>query len=322
MTVGSLFSQLLFRSHWTPSSLPDLTGKVALITGATSGLGFEIARQLVSQQCTVVIVARSHEKGVEAVASLQDLTACDVSRIGFVVADLQDMHQIQTLVKEFLQLHDSLHILIHAAIASTTGPFQLSKHGIERQFQVNHFSRMLLTHLLLPVLERSQPSRIVNLTSMAHMFVLGGIDYQMFDVEEAYNADTRYNETMLATVHFTRGLQDRLELKYTEMGKECRVFVNCVHPGAVNTSEKPQDLTNRLLNSLKVDVEKGAITPLYVAAAPEVEEVGMKGAYFVPHCKVTMPSAVAQDRVKATTTWLWSEYVFRHYFEPEFEMGV
>ncbi|KAJ3280957.1 hypothetical protein HDU79_011213 [Rhizoclosmatium sp. JEL0117] len=321
MTVGSFLGQLLFRPAWTADQLPDLSGQVAFVAGGCTGLGHSAAKHLALRGASVTVVAPDVASGESAVAALH--SDSDQQSHGFVVASAVDLRSLSAAADEFLKTHSKLNILINADSISSH-QFSLSEQGIEQTFHTNHFAPMLLTHKLLPLLEASQPSRIVNLTSMTHMIVLNSIDYQYFDVPEMFDENTRYNESKLASIHFTRELQDRLETKYALLNKPCNIYVNCVHPGAIKEDHPNdnRDLKHILLDSVKVNVEKGVITPLYAAAAPEIETMNIKGKYLVPYCTVAEPSLIAQDKETCVKTWQWSEYVFRHYFEPDFEMGI
>lgn len=134
----------------------DLQGRTALITGGTSGIGREIARQLSQRGAKVVIVGRTHAKGETVVAESPTLE--------FIQADLAEMKQVRQLADQFLQSYDRLDILVHSAGVHHYGR-TLTTEGVEYNFAANYLSRFLLTELLLPAMERSAPSRIVAVGS-------------------------------------------------------------------------------------------------------------------------------------------------------------
>ncbi|KAI8612506.1 hypothetical protein BC830DRAFT_1083328 [Chytriomyces sp. MP71] len=318
------------RPCWSVDQLPDLSGRVALVSGGSNGLGLHTAIQLRAKGAQVIVISRTWTTSAsEAEASPPDEdTAMDRKqgpKIEHIWADFSDLDSVKAAADKFKQRNLPLHILVNNV--GCIADFSLAKHGIETQFTVNHFGPVVLTNELLPVIEASQPSRIVNITSMAHMFVFPKIFYENVNNQKVFDPEVRYNETKLANIHFTRELQRRLDAKYANLSRECAIYVNCVHPGAVDTNgprENPKghDVKNKLINSIRISVEKGALTQIYVAGARDVEEKGWKGKYFVPYCELADPSAIATNQDQAERTWDWTAYMLREHFDPDFDYCV
>ncbi|KAJ3405693.1 hypothetical protein CcCBS67573_g04216 [Chytriomyces confervae] len=320
MTITSIFTQMFYRPQWTPDTgLPDLTGKVAIVTGGSNGLGRETVCQLAKKGAHVFILSRTCQALKEMIAETGN------SKLEFIACDFSDFSSVCAAAETFLAKGLPLHILVNNA--GCIKDFSIAQHGIETQFTINHFGPVLLTSKLLPVLEASQPSRIVNISSMSHIFVYPKIFYENINSKKQFDAEVRYNETKLANIHFTLELHRRLQAKYAAQGKECNVFVNCVHPGAVSTqmtSDNPsgQDMKNTVLNSIRIPVDKGALTQIYVAGAQTIEEERLSGKYFVPYCDVAEPSSVASSEEGGKTTWDWTCYMLRTHFDPEFDFQI
>lgn len=198
-------------------------------------------------------------------------------------------------------------------------PFEFSKDGIESQFATNHFAPVVFTNMLIPLIVKSQPSRIVNLSSMAHLqapddgFIS---DPVALNDKERYDPWKRYRETKLANIWYTAILQERLD----QMGAK-QVYVNAVHPGIVKTeltrnmAERPTGaVTNWIIGKAMIDAKAGALTQIYAAAASQVETQGIKGKYFVPYCTVASPNKNGCDMVKAKKLWDWTEAVLKEKF--------
>ncbi|KAJ3026094.1 UNVERIFIED_CONTAM: hypothetical protein HDU68_006203 [Siphonaria sp. JEL0065] len=325
MTILSIVTQAFCHPHWVPETgLPDLHGKVALITGASSGLGKETAIQLAAKGAHVFCLGRSAEKCKAAVDEIAYTTKNQ--NVEFLQCDLMDLASVERAANEFLDRKLPLHILVlNAGIMET--PWGLSKQGIESQFATNHFAHVALTSKLLPILESSQPSRIVVLASYSHdinmKLVPGGIKYDQLNNQEKYNAYIRYGESKIANIHFTRELQARLDAKYGGPNA-CKIYVNCVHPGLVKT-ELTKDMNQAAVlaaQPIMISPAKGAINQLFLAGAKEVEENNLKGKYIVPYCQVAEPSAEAADKGQAVKTWVWTEKVMKEQYREDWTFGI
>lgn len=270
---------------------PNLTGKVAIVTGANSGIGFATAKGLAQRGATVVMLCRSREKAEAARASIVDATGS--ANVHLILADLGVQAQVRRAADEFKAKFDRLDILINNA-AIIPAQRELTSDGIETQFAVNHLSYFLLTHLLLDVLKASAPSRIVNLSSNLH--ARGKVDFNDLESAGSYAMMGwgQYSNTKLMNHLFTFELARRLE--------GTGVTANCVHPGVIGTnlSRTMPKWMHRVYTAVMPKPEDGAKTSLYVATAPELANV--TGKYFA-NSKQIEPAPASLDVAAAKRLW-------------------
>jgi NAD(P)-dependent dehydrogenase (short-subunit alcohol dehydrogenase family) len=215
--------------------LPSLEGKVAIVTGASAGLGAETCLVLAKKGAHVFCMGRSKDKTMAVIDNIINTTGN--KKVEFLQADFMDLKSVEKAAHEFLSRKLPLHILVNNA-GIMACPYALSKDGIESQMATNHFAHALLTNILLPVIQASQPSRIVNLSSDAHRAFSrkGGIKYDELVDEKKYKSAVRYGETKIANIHFTIELQERLDAEARRQGyTQSQVYVNACHPGIVAT---------------------------------------------------------------------------------------
>lgn len=293
--------------QYSTEQIPDLSGKVAIVTGASAGIGKVTALELARKGCKVYLAGRSPEKTQKALEEIKTETGND--KLEFLQLDLNSLRSVDKAAKEFKEKETRLHILINNAGIMVT-PFGLTEDGIESQFGTNHIGHFHFTTELLPVLEQSIPSRIVNLTSMGHSWPYPeGIRFDKLNEEEGYSSFNAYGQSKLANILFTKELNRRLE------GKQ--IYVNAVHPGYVSTELGRHVSTTfgfvvGILASLSnllfsTPSSKGALTSLYCATSPEIEQKNLRGEYFVPTAKLSEPSNFAKDEQLAKKLWTFSE---------------
>ena len=269
-----------------------MKGKTCLVTGATSGIGKEIASGLAAMGADVILVGRSREKCESAAQEIRARTNNDVS---YFVADLSSQASIRQLAKEFSNAHQRLDVLVNNA-----GVFMAKREvtvdGIEKTFAVNHLAPFLLTNLLIDKIKASSPARIVTTSSIAHRGAQIDFDDVQFE-KRSYSGIRAYSQSKLANILFTKELARRLE--------GAGVTANCFHPGAVRTGllqESPwyYQAAWAAGGMFFLSPDKGADTGVYLASSPEVE--GVTGGYFVKR-KETKPSAEAESKEAAARLW-------------------
>jgi retinol dehydrogenase 12 len=274
------------------NTIPDMQGKVCLITGATNGIGRVTAEVLARSRARVVIVGRDAQRTESAVADIRQRTGSE--QVEYLVGDLSIQAQVRQIAQNFRRKYDRLDVLINNA----GGIFmqrKLSADGIEMTFALNHLAYFYLTHELLDLLKRSAPARIVNVSSAAH--VGGRIQFDDLANPRTFRGWKAYSQSKLANVLFTYELSRRLA--------GTGVTANVLHPGfvATNFGRSNGGLFNlifRLSHLVAVSPEKGAETILYLAASPEVE--GVTGKYF-DQCKEVRSSAASYDLQTAQRLW-------------------
>ncbi len=280
----------------TAGATPDLTGKIALVTGATAGIGLITAEALARMGATVVIVSRSEEKCRNVVAQIQANTGN--TRVEYIAGDLSAMAQVRAVAAEFLRRYDRLHILVNNAGAFINDR-QVSADGYEMTFALNHLNYFYLTQLLQDTLIASAPARIVNVSSDAHRG--GKINFDDLMSEKSYSGFGVYSMTKLANVLFTNELAQRLE--------GSGVTANSLHPGFVATNFGKNNggivgLFMPVVQLFAINPEKGAETSIHLAASPDVE--GVTGKYFTKKMPV-QPAKAALDVAVQRRLWEVSE---------------
>jgi len=273
--------------------MPALSGKMALVTGATSGIGLEASVKLARMGASLVLVGRDRAKTDAACAAVKRRSGSEA--VSPMLCDLASQAQIRSLAANVIATCPALHILVNNA-GSVSVSREVTEDGIERTFAVNHLGPFLLTNLLRPLLERSAPARVVTVSSAAHH--QGDMPFDNLQFEHGgYSIMRAYARSKLANVLFTTELAVRLA--------STGVTANCLHPGAVATniwSYAPW-YAQPLLAVAKlfmISPEKGGDTIVHLAASPVVD--GLSGGYYEKNRNVR-PSRLAQDRAVATRLW-------------------
>jgi NAD(P)-dependent dehydrogenase (short-subunit alcohol dehydrogenase family) len=274
-----------------------MQGKVCLITGATSGIGKATALGLARAGANVVLVARNAEQGEAVRTEIRQHSGNEA--IELFIADLSSQAAIRQLASDFLAHHQTLHVLINNA-GIMMGQRTVTIDGIETMLAVNYLAPFLLTNLLLDTIKASAPARIINVASVpANM----RINFDDLQATRKYSGFRQYQHTKLALVLFTYELARRLQGN--------GVTVNCLHPGTVNTNilRNPPPLIGFLAKVPLAPLffsspEKGAETSLYLATAPEVEQV--TGKYFIKK-KEARSAKESYDEQVAQRLWLVGE---------------
>ncbi|KAI9347278.1 WW domain-containing oxidoreductase-like protein, partial [Obelidium mucronatum] len=224
----------LFRSKFSATDVPDLTGKTAIITGSSSGLGLASTYMMASKGCHIIMACRSEEKTRAAIEELKKVVPN--ASVRYIGLDLSSLASVQQFADQVKKEKISIHILMNNAGIMGLEKFSLSKNDIELQFASNHLGPFYLTSLLLPIIKETAASagsaRIVNLSSMAHTTSYkAGIDFANINSAETYKPWLAYGQIKLANILFTTQLQKKLE----ESGVT-NIYVNSVHPGMVSTN--------------------------------------------------------------------------------------
>jgi NAD(P)-dependent dehydrogenase (short-subunit alcohol dehydrogenase family) len=269
-----------------------MDGKICMVTGATSGIGYVTAREIARQGATLVIVGRNEQKCVDAVNTIKQQTGNNA--VEWMLADLSVQQDIRRLADLFTSRYARLDVLVNNAGALFVQR-QESADGIEMTFALNHLNYMLLTNLLLDTLKDSAPARIVNVSSDAHRATTMNFDDPQ--LKQGYNGWKAYNQSKLANLLFTYELARRLE--------GTGVTVNALHPGFVasgfgmNNGWMAQ-LFRPLVKLMGKSPELGARTSIYLATSPEV--AGTSGKYFSEQQEVDS-SKVSHDTDAQQRLW-------------------
>lgn len=245
---------------WRPASAQapwggvSLEGKTALVTGSTSGLGREVARRLGALGASVIVHGRDRERGNEVVQAIREEGSGSAV---FYRADLASLDDVRALAGTVRANHEGIDILINnAGIGTATlSERRTSADGYELGFAVNYLSHFLLTRELLPLIERSAPARIVNVSSLGQ----APIDFDDVMMTEDYSARRSYSQSKLAQILFTIELAERLDPE--------QVTVNSLHPATFMDTP----LVRRGGREPMSTVDEGAEAVMQLAVSSELE---------------------------------------------------
>jgi NAD(P)-dependent dehydrogenase (short-subunit alcohol dehydrogenase family) len=259
----------------------DLRGKVALVTGGSSGLGQETARALAEKGARVVFTARDGPKGEHVAAAIRASTGN--AHVEVESLELGSLASIRAFANRFLSRHDRLHILVNNAGVMAC-PFAKTSDGFEMQFGSNHVGHFLVTCLIVPALRRAAPSRIVSVSSRGHHLSPVVFDDLHFE-RRPYQKWAAYGQAKTANILFAVELERRLG----PLG----VHANALHPGAILTELgrhlEPEDIAfiqSRAPAGSTLQfksVEAGSATSVFAATAPELEG---RGGLYLEDCHV------------------------------------
>lgn len=274
-----------------------LDGKVAIVTGANRGIGREAAKKLAARGATVIVAARDETMSLDVVEKIREETGND--NVHFLLLDLASFASIHDFVETFGQMFPRLDILINNAGLVSPADKRITEDGNELCFQVNHLGPFLLTNLLIPILKKSAPSRVVVVASDLS-FMTTRVDFDNLNSQKVYSGFTNYALTKWANVAFAQTLANKLE--------GSGVTVNSLHPGSIKTDIVRDHhpfymkfmawITARTFISITVD--QGSETMLYVATDPKLDQVNGK---FFTNCKLFKPPKLCNDRQIVQKMW-------------------
>jgi NAD(P)-dependent dehydrogenase (short-subunit alcohol dehydrogenase family) len=290
------------KSRFSLNQIEDQTGRVAIVTGANSGIGFETARALAEKGAQVVLACRSEERGQDAVRRI--LQEIPQAAVEFQKLDLSDLNQVADFAAAFKERHGRLDLLINNA-GVMVPPESRTAQGFELQFGVNHLGHFALTLHLLDRLQATSHARVVNVSSLAHRS--GKMDFDDLNWnKKRYAPWASYGQSKLANMLFTKELQRRLD----EMGS--KVAVLAAHPGWTATNLQKNSGLARIFNPMMaMSPAQGALPTLYAATAKGAKP----GSYYGPdglfevrgHPKEAFISKAARNDDDARKLWDISE---------------
>ncbi|SON59107.1 Fatty acyl-CoA reductase [Mycobacterium simulans] len=297
---------------WSESDIPDQSGRVVIVTGANTGIGYETAAALAFHGAHVVLAIRNLEKGNAALARI--VAAKPQADVTLQELDLSSLDSVRAAANALRNAYPRIDLLINNAGVMWT-PKQVTKDGFEMQFGTNHLGHFALTGLLLDHLLPVRGSRVVTVSSLGHR-IRATIHFDDLQWERRYDRVAAYGQAKLANLLFTYELQRRLAAQAEQDPKAATIAV-AAHPGGSNTElarNLPkifQPAVNMLGPLLFQSPEMGALPTLRAATDPSV----MGGQYYGPdgfaeqrgHPKLVTSSAQSHDEDLQRRLWTVSE---------------
>jgi NAD(P)-dependent dehydrogenase (short-subunit alcohol dehydrogenase family) len=284
---------------WSEADIPDLSHRVAVVTGANSGLGFETARALAAKGARVILGCRSRTKGPQAARRIRE--AVRGADVVFASLDLGSLESVAMFAAEVGTEVDRVDILCNNA-GVMMPPYGRTKDGFELQFGTNHLGHFALTAHLLPLLREAPGARVVTVSSLMHF--AGWIDFADLNAEKRYNATFAYAQSKVANLLFARELAGRLDEANLD------VISAAAHPGSTRTDlQRHSGLMQAAVRLFAQDAPRGALPTLYAALADGVRGGDYYGPYFgaVGSPARAFSSPHSQNRAVARRLWEVSE---------------
>ncbi len=281
---------------WSVADIPSQNSKLAVVTGATGGLGYETALALARAGAEVLVTGRNAEKGRVALQQIDDQIkrAEPSAKVRFAMLDLASLASVRAFAGSMLATGRPVDLLINNAGVMDLPTRRLTEDGFELQFGTNHLSHFALTALLLPLLRKAQAPRVVNVSSLAHRG--GKIDFANLQAERKYNSWAAYQQSKLANLLFTFELQRRSD------AYGWGLMTNAAHPGFARTELIPngpgtgglKGIGMKVLGSfMSHSAAAGALPTLYAATAPDA----VKNGYYGPNGFYELKGPVAPAKV-------------------------
>jgi len=290
---------------WTATDVPDQSGRIAIVTGANSGLGYDTAAVLAEKGAHVVLAVRNIDKGKEAVDRIK--AASPNAVVALQQLDLSSLDSVRKAADELRAAHPRIDLLINNAGVMYVPTRETTKDGFEMQFGTNHLGHFALTGLLLDNMLSVDGSRVVTVSSVGHR-LMARIHFDDPHLQRKYNRVEAYGQSKLANLMFTYDLQRRLKLKGVP------TVALAAHPGFSDTELMrylPDFIPNFVWKIGTQPADKGALPTLRAATDPGAQG----GQYYGPDGlgevkgspKVVASSAQSRNEELQRRLWTMSE---------------
>lgn len=310
-------ASLITGNKFDPNTdIPDLTGKVFVVTGGSAGIGFGIVAHLLQHHAEkIYLLSNKSTHADEAINELKEYG--DVSKIEWVKCNLADLKETDRVGQELKKKITTLDALVCDA-GIGVGPFSLTGDDIDSHFQINCLAQFHLTFILIPRLQSTPNSRLVLQSSDLHRMAPSSVKFESVDeVKQDIGPSYLYNRSKLGQVLFVRALKRRMEQKRLGFTSTEQVWANASHPGAVSTDQQEQaveaygTLGKAMVAAtrpfMKEPVKQGCRPALFAATSEEIVKEKIQGAYIVPDKKPTDPSSQAMDETLGENLWKLTE---------------
>ena len=294
---------------WTAQDIPTLAGRVAIVTGASSGIGYEAALALAGHGAEVILAVRDAQRGQASATAIR--AAYPDAKVSVSLLDVASLVSVKDFADRALDTLPRIDILLNNAGLGLQAKRAVTVDGFERQFGTNHLGHFALTGRLMPALLRAPSPRVVTIASIAHR--RGKINFDDLQTERPYNGRVAYGQSKLANLMFALELDRRARLAGS------RLVSVAAHPGVSTTgfmaaTQMPPliaGIGNAVIGVLGQNARNGALPGLYAATMPDVTG----GQYWGPNGILEVRGAPAlariapqgQDRAVWSRLWTVSE---------------
>ena len=304
------------------ANIPDLSGKVFVVTGGSAGIGYGISAHLLQHNCEkLYLLGKKEEHLSEAEEGLQKYG--DISRVKLVQIELEDLHQTDQVAKQLASELTRLDgLILNAGLG--VGPYAETKDGIDNHMQVNVIAQHHLAMLLLPLLLRTEDSRLVFQSSEFHRMLTSHPSFaSVEELNQDVGAMPLYARTKLAQILLMRYLHKLKSQSNNKLGLQPikAPWINATHPGGVVTDQQDQAVeamgtkakvgVKLVRPFMKDPIDEGCRPVLFAATADAVREEGIDGEYIVPDRKVTDVSKEAKDDALGERCWKLVEGILK-----------
>ncbi|KAH7924206.1 NAD(P)-binding protein [Leucogyrophana mollusca] len=290
-------------TQFTADDVPDMTGKVVLVTGANAGIGKETARVLLTKNAKVYVAARDQAKGEATVQELKERTGKEAI---FMKLDLADLKAVKAAAEDFLRKEKQLNVLFNNAGVMNSPVEMLTEDGYDLQFGTNVLGHFYLTKLLMPLLLSTAKNategiaRVVNTSSNGH--ALSGLHFNAMKDSPArrkMSTYALYGQSKTGNIVFSAELARR----YGDQG----IVSTSLNPGGIKTElgRHSGSLFIYLFGPFLHDVSFGALTQLYAGTTPD--GAALNGKYLIPWARIGSPRPDTQDPQLGKELWTWCE---------------
>ncbi|RXT49098.1 SDR family oxidoreductase [Bradyrhizobium betae] len=293
-------------TDWTTADIPSLSGKTAVVTGATGGLGYETAMALAGAGAIVILTGRNDAKGLRAIEGICE--RFPGALIAYEHLDLASLSSVADFARRFAASNEQLDLLVNNAGVMALPKRQQTEDGFEMQLGTNYFGHYALTARLLPQLRRAKAARVVNLSSLAHRS--GAINFDDLQSRHSYRPWRAYCQSKLAMLMFS------LELQRRSLAAGWGLMSLAAHPGYARTDLIPngpgtssfQSRVSRWLQPfISQSAAEGALPTLFAATSPAAEPGGYYGPNWFYELKgppvVARIMSQAKDFAAAAMLW-------------------
>jgi NAD(P)-dependent dehydrogenase (short-subunit alcohol dehydrogenase family) len=265
------------RRPWTADDVPPQSGKTAIITGGSSGLGFETAKVLARAGAVVTIASQNASRGAAAVRRIG--AEAPAAQVDFVQLDTSSLESVGRFAEQMDRRLPQLDILVNCAGIAAVARRETSVDGLERQLATNYLGHFALTGRLLPPLRRAHAARVISISSLSH--IRGRIHFGDLQLEHGYRSLLAYEQSKLAVLLFAFELCQRARQAGLDL------LSVAVHPGLARTGianrarsrmSAPRLVWSTAAHVLGQSAAQGALPVLYAATSPDV----VSGAYYGP----------------------------------------